>query len=52
MSNNSISNKNIISNDVTSHIPGTPSIEKLRMRVLIKKQQKNKRGPTKKISYK
>jgi len=48
MSDNSISNKNVISNDVTSHIPGTPTIEELRMRVLIKKQKKNKRRPAKK----
>ena len=50
MSNNSISNKKVISNDVTSHIPGTPSIEELRLRVLMKKQQKKKRVPAKKIS--
>lgn len=43
MSNNSITNKNPISNDVNSHIPGTPSIEELRMRVLLKNQHKKKR---------
>lgn len=45
MSNNSISNKHGINNGMNSRIPGTPTIEELRMRVLNKKQQKKKRRP-------
>ena len=48
MSDNSISNKKIISKNVNSHVPGTPTVEELRLRVLNKKEQKKKRSRDKK----
>ena len=49
MDNDQISTKENSANDAPSRVYGTPTIDELRMRILVRQQEKKKKGNRKKL---